>query len=298
VYVLSSPSLTATERQVDPSTSANPLWVPRDASPHVTAHRGGPYDRPEQTLAAYREALRQGADAFEGDAQLTKDQQLVLLHGRSINHASDGTGVVDKMTLAELRELDFGVRHPSRVLGEAQGDTRIMTVEQMLQFVADHDRPLTAVIETKHWRVGRDYFELEHKLVALLQRYGFADRASADQPPAVVLSFWPESLKVTRDLAPELPTVYHAPKLETAPWAAVTASHRIAKAVGANGIDHYVETLRAHPEAVDHAARQGLVVWAREKNQRDAEFLRGLGVSWIGTDHPGRLKYWLGHDGR
>ncbi len=296
VYALSTASITAAERTAD--LSANPLWVPREAGPHLTAHRGGPFDRPEQTLAAYEEALRQGADAFEGDAQLTKDQQLVLLHGRSVSHSSDGTGMVDKLTLAELRQFDFGVGHPSRVLGEAQGDTRIMTVEQMLQFVGDHDRPLTAVIETKHWRVGRDYFDLEHKLAELLQRYGFAEPAPGEQPPAVVLSFWPESLKLLRRLAPELPTVYHAPRLETAPWAAVAASHRLAKAVGANGVDHYIETLRAYPEAVDHAARQGLVVWAREKNQRDAQFARDLGVSWMGTDNPGRLKYWLEHDGR
>jgi len=273
---------------------ANPLFRPRD-HPLVVAHRGGPDDRPEQTLAAYEEAERQGANAFEGDAQLTSDGRLVLQHAPWVDHTSDGSGRVDKMTLAELSQLDFGVHHPSRALGEAQGDTSIMTVDRLLQFVGDHERPLTAVIETKHWIPGRNYFDLEHKLVELLQRHGFANPAAGDQPPAVVLSFYPESLTLIHRLAPELPTVYHAPRLEKLPWTAVAASHLVAKAVKAQGIDHYIETLRAYPQAVDLAASQGLVVWARAKNEQDAQYARDLGVSWIGTDHPARTITWLGH---
>jgi glycerophosphoryl diester phosphodiesterase len=275
------------------SIPANPLFRQRD-HPLVVAHRGGPDDRPEQTLAAYQEAERQGANAFEGDAQLTRDGHLVLQHAPWVDHTSDGSGRIDKMTLAELRELDFGVHHPSRALGEAQGDTSIMTVDRLLQFVGEHDRPLTAVVETKHWIPGRNYFDLERKLVELLQRHGFASPAPGEQPPAVVLSFYPESLKLIRRLAPDLPTVYHAPRLEKLPWTAVAASHRVAKAIGANGIDHYIETLRAYPQAVDLAARQGLVVWARAKNEQDAQYAKDLGVSWIGTDHPARTLTWLG----
>jgi glycerophosphoryl diester phosphodiesterase len=275
------------------SIPTNPLFRPRD-HPLVVAHRGGPDDRPEQTLAAYEEAERQGANAFEGDAQLTRDGHLVLQHAPWVDHTSDGSGRIDKMTLAQLRELDFGVHHPSRALGEAQGDTSIMTVDRLLQFVGDHERPLTAVIETKHWIPGRNYFDLEHKLVELLQRHGFANPTHGDQPPAVVLSFYPESLRLMHRLAPELPTVYHAPRLEKLPWAAVAASHRVATAVGAVGIDHYIETLRAYPQAVDLAARQGLVVWARAKNEQDAQYAKDLGVSWIGTDHPARTLTWLG----
>jgi glycerophosphoryl diester phosphodiesterase/pSer/pThr/pTyr-binding forkhead associated (FHA) protein len=290
VYNLRPPTLA--ERAASASIRANPLWVPPEASPRVTAHGGGPYDRPEQTLAAYEESRRQGADAFEGDAQLTADQQLVLLHNPSVKSTSDGTGLVHKMTLEELQQLDFGVKHPSRALGEAQGDTRIMTVEQLLQFVAEGDRQLTAVIETKHWIPNRNYFDLERRLADLLIRYGCANPAAGDQPRAVILSFWPESLAMMRRLAPGVPTVYHAPPLKG--WANVVAAHHLAKRVGAVGIDHYFDTLRAYPQAADHARRLGLVVWARTKNERDAQYAKALGVAWMGSDHPGRTVQWLG----
>src|SRR5207248_2264769 len=154
--------------------------------------RGGPEDRPEQTLAAYEEARRQGADAFEGDAQLTGDEQLVLLHNPWV-HTADGRRFVHKMNQDELTEIDVGTDHPSRALGEAQGDTRIMTVEQLVQFVSDPDGSLTAVIETKHWRPSRNYFELERRLVALLEHYGVAHPAAGELPRVVILSFYPES---------------------------------------------------------------------------------------------------------
>ena len=46
----------------------------------VIAHRGASATRPENTVDAFREARRLGADAVELDARLTFDDQLVVLH--------------------------------------------------------------------------------------------------------------------------------------------------------------------------------------------------------------------------
>ena len=42
----------------------------------IIAHRGASYDAPENTLAAFRLAWRQGTDGIEGDFRLTADAKI------------------------------------------------------------------------------------------------------------------------------------------------------------------------------------------------------------------------------
>jgi glycerophosphoryl diester phosphodiesterase len=49
--------------------------------PITFAHRGASADSPENTLPAFRLALRQGARGLESDARLSGDGQVVLVHG-------------------------------------------------------------------------------------------------------------------------------------------------------------------------------------------------------------------------
>ncbi|MDI9444020.1 MAG: glycerophosphodiester phosphodiesterase family protein, partial [Planctomycetota bacterium] len=46
----------------------------------IIGHRGASHDAPENTLAAFRLAWEQGADAAEVDIWLSKDQRIVALH--------------------------------------------------------------------------------------------------------------------------------------------------------------------------------------------------------------------------
>ena len=59
----------------------------------VVAHRGSSADAPEHTLAAYQQAVDDGADALECDVRLTADGHLVCVHDRRIDRTSDGRGV-------------------------------------------------------------------------------------------------------------------------------------------------------------------------------------------------------------
>nr|MDT0527255.1 glycerophosphodiester phosphodiesterase family protein [Streptomyces sp. DSM 41633] len=103
----------------------------------MVAHRGASHDFPEQTRAAYTEALRQGAGALECDVRLTKDGELVLIHDKTVDRTSNGTGRVGDMTLAELQALDF----------DGHG---ILTLDEFIQLAQDAERPVTLFIETKH----------------------------------------------------------------------------------------------------------------------------------------------------
>ena len=53
------------------------------AKPLVVAHRGASQDAPENTLAAFKLAWEQGADAIEGDLLLTKVNKIVCIHDKS-----------------------------------------------------------------------------------------------------------------------------------------------------------------------------------------------------------------------
>ena len=71
------------------------------------AHRGG---TPENTLRALSHSKAKGASGVEVDLVFTKDGHPVLLHDKSVDRTSDGTGLVEELTLEELRQFDFGVK--------------------------------------------------------------------------------------------------------------------------------------------------------------------------------------------
>lgn len=75
----------------------------------VVAHRGASEEAPEHTLAAYRKAIEDGADALECDVRLTADGHLVCVHDWRVNRTSNGRGAVSALELADLAALDFGI---------------------------------------------------------------------------------------------------------------------------------------------------------------------------------------------
>ena len=74
--------------------------------PLVIAHQGGDRLWPGNTLYAFKRAVAIGADVLEMDAHITKDGQIVLMHDEEVDRTTNGSGLVEDMTLAELRELD------------------------------------------------------------------------------------------------------------------------------------------------------------------------------------------------
>ena len=73
----------------------------------VWAHRGASGYAPENTLEAFKLAVEMGADGVELDVQLTKDNQIVVIHDEWIDRTSNGKGWVKDMTLEELRKYNY-----------------------------------------------------------------------------------------------------------------------------------------------------------------------------------------------
>ena len=82
------------------------LAIPGKPKPYLLAHRGNRVRCPENTLAAFHQALADGADALETDLHLTADGVFVCIHDATVDRTTNGTGDVAAMTSAELHEFD------------------------------------------------------------------------------------------------------------------------------------------------------------------------------------------------
>ncbi len=76
--------------------------------PLLFAHRGGAGLWPENTLLAFHNAAELGVDVLELDVHLTADDDLVVIHDKSVDRTTNGSGLVRDMTVAQLKELDAG----------------------------------------------------------------------------------------------------------------------------------------------------------------------------------------------
>ncbi|TDE15095.1 glycerophosphodiester phosphodiesterase [Jiangella asiatica] len=76
------------------------------------AHRGAAAELPENTMAAFRLAVAQGADELELDLRLSADGRLVVMHDATVDRTTSGSGAVSALTWDELRALDAGGGEP------------------------------------------------------------------------------------------------------------------------------------------------------------------------------------------
>lgn len=131
-------------------------------------------------MAAYKAAIDDGADGFECDVRLSKDNQLVLWHDSDMNRiAGNGARIAD-LTLKEIKT------HYQQV----------MTLEELLVLARDNKKELA--IETKH--PVRSASAVEKKVMNLLQQ----EKAIAD---IHVMSFSWLALENVRKIDPQQKTV-------------------------------------------------------------------------------------------
>jgi glycerophosphoryl diester phosphodiesterase len=112
----------------------------------VHAHRGGAGLAPENTVAAFRNALAMDADVLEMDLHVTADGEIVVIHDPTLRRTTNGTGYVRAATLADLQRLDAGSWFHARFAGE-----RIPTLRAVFDLVrAANNTRVRFNIETKY----------------------------------------------------------------------------------------------------------------------------------------------------
>lgn len=149
------------------------------------AHRGVSKLMPENTLPAFAAALALGADEIEFDIRLTKDQQLIVSHDRTLERISDGVGKLEDFTLAELKTLNIGLKHGWTV--------PFCTAEEVFEQFAGR---ITFNMHLKEH--GKDGY-LIRELVKLIEKYNAHDH--------IYFAGSPGELAWMEQIAPDIPRV-------------------------------------------------------------------------------------------
>jgi glycerophosphoryl diester phosphodiesterase len=158
-------------------------------SPAIIAHRGASAYAPENTLAAFKLALQQGADGIELDAKLSADGHVVVIHDQTVDRTTPFHGSVAEFRLAELRKMDAGSHFDIAFRGEP-----VPTLEEVFKAVGQ----LTYInVELTNYASPND--PLPAKVAELVRQFKLTHRV-------IFSSFNPIALLRIRRLLPETPT--------------------------------------------------------------------------------------------
>ncbi|MGQ0634518.1 MAG: glycerophosphodiester phosphodiesterase [Planctomycetaceae bacterium] len=152
----------------------------------VTAHRAGPIRAPENSLAALRQAIAEGAQAAEIDVQLSSDGVVVVVHDQDLKRLAGAPLVVSRSTYEELRGADIGRLHQPPFVGE-----RIAT---LAEFIEEARGKIGLSIELKYYGAEP---RLADSVVRLLEEQDFVEQAT-------VISLEYDALIQVRRLAPQI----------------------------------------------------------------------------------------------
>jgi glycerophosphoryl diester phosphodiesterase len=251
-------------------TPRPPQRVPLPPVKHrvaVICHRGGSALAPENTLAAFRKAIKLGADYVEMDVRATHDGGLVLMHDRTVDRTTNGTGAVADLDLDALRRLDAGSKFSPDFAG-----TKVPTFANALDLCH-----------------GRINIYLDHKagpirqIVKLLREHEMLHQ--------VVIYDGLDQAREWKRLAPGLPVMFSPPDQ----YRQVKDIPDLVRLLGAEVLDgHFLEWTPALVRAAHQAGAKvyvdNLTVGDNDDGYRHSI---DLGVDGIQTDHPDKLLAFL-----
>ncbi len=96
----------------------------------ICAHRGENKTNPENTLSAFGAAVKLGAQMIEFDVRLTKDKIPVIMHDKSVDRTTNGTGLVSELMFQEIRTFDAGSWKSGKFKGE-----KVPTLPEVLDVI-------------------------------------------------------------------------------------------------------------------------------------------------------------------
>jgi glycerophosphoryl diester phosphodiesterase len=254
------------------------VFVAADASAHaqlIIAHRGASHDAPENTMAAFKLAIEQGADGFEADFYLGKDGHVVCLHDPDTERVAGKKLSATEAPFEELRALDVGSWKGPQWKGE-----RMPILEEVLAAVPDGKK---IFIELKS---GREVVGPMTKVIA-------ASKLSPEQ--IVVISFHAEAIAECKKQLPNIKALWLCSMKKkkdgtpppTAEHVAATLKRTGADGLDAEGVTNYFNA--AYIERLRQLGCREFHVWTIDDPQI-ADFYARLGAASITTNRPGWLR--------
>jgi glycerophosphoryl diester phosphodiesterase len=112
-------------------------------------HRGAKGHKPENTLISFQKAIDLHVDRIELDVHLSLDKELMVIHDETVDRTTDGRGLVNQLSVPELKRFRIEKEH------------RIPTLSEVLNLI---DQKCDINIELKS-------YETANKVVDLIEQY-------------------------------------------------------------------------------------------------------------------------------
>ena len=106
--------------------------------PLIIAHRGASAVAPENTMAAFREAIAAGADGIEFDVRLTRDAVPVVIHDSTLRRTTGLSHRIADLTMTELETLNVGVPSLEQLFTLFESNDLILNVEMKCDSPSEH----------------------------------------------------------------------------------------------------------------------------------------------------------------
>lgn len=192
-------------KNASPGTSAE-MTPDRDRYPLIVAHRGASAVAPENTLAAFSEAVTVGAEGIEFDVRLAGDGVPVVIHDETLFRTGGKPLRIADVSSVELSNMNvgswFNLAHPAKAKARFAAQT-VPTLAETLAFLKDFR--------------GRIYIELkctEYDAAGLTETVAREINNSSLLERVIVKSFELAVIPQIRRLCPEARTAaLFAPKI-------------------------------------------------------------------------------------
>lgn len=240
-------------------------------TPIAIAHRGDKRFAPENTLSAFRQAADKGADAIEFDVKLTSDGRVIVLHDKTVDRTTNGTGKAADLSLAELKKLDAGVLFPFQFPGE-----KIPTLEEVFESVGER---LHLNIELTNY--STIYDNLVEKVVELVKDFKMMEKVFFS-------SFSTRNLLIAQRLLPEVPR-----GLLTLPGLLGFWGRAFGWRGDYSALNPYYSDINNRLIARIHSAGKSVIAWT-VNNEADVKRMIDISVDGIITDDPQSVLKYLG----
>jgi glycerophosphoryl diester phosphodiesterase len=157
------------------------------------AHRGGSLLAPENTLAAFRQALTLPIDGIELDVQMTADGHAIVFHDNTVDRLTEGTGNILDLSLSDLRALNAATHFPG---GWPQREV-IPTLREVLALLSGRKQVYIEVKNSKRDDIYGRYPRIAETIVEEVRAAGMLQQV-------LLISFDWQILAGIKSLAPEL----------------------------------------------------------------------------------------------
>jgi len=232
------------------------------------AHRGASGHAPENTLAAFREAIEIGVDGMECDVHCTKDGQVIAIHDSTLSRTTNAKGLIEQMALDEVKKADAGSWFGPQFAGE-----RIPTLREVLELT---ERKVVTVIEIKPDNIT-------DKVVEEIESAKAVDHV-------VLQSFHPSVVGNAQELNPQIPRVLLASGRRTIRrLSGILDLIQRAAEVGAGVLNLSSKIIT--PQLVKESHRRGIGVWAwTVDDEAEMKKLAAMRVDGITSNYPKKLR--------